>query len=462
MKPSNSENTAAPEDRPIDPESFDRTLAQYIPDSARAIAVAVSGGADSMALALLTADWCQASGRHMVTATVDHKLRPESTAEAQLVADWMAALGIRHRCLTWHEGTDAADSPASLETAARVARYRMLTEWCVEEGIDYLLLAHHADDQIETFWMRLARGSGLNGLAAMRPVSRRNGIALVRPLLDFAKARLVATCRARKQRWIEDSSNADPRNTRTRFRQAQALLTAEGLSRERLLATIAHMGRAQDAIGVHVEALHRAACIWNAFGVATLDANRLKSAPREVALRVLADILTAAAGAEYGPRFEALAAALDALSSAETCTRTLHGCVMSRAGGAMTIFREAGRLTASATFSHQGKANWDGRFRVVCSGFSESDLPARFSVEPLTNDIWIALKRDQLAQDLSTLPAAVRQTLPVVRDAAGIAAIPHAGFTRSDLTRQGLEFGVEWIGRKREPLAEYETVPETS
>ncbi|MBM4438672.1 MAG: tRNA lysidine(34) synthetase TilS, partial [Actinobacteria bacterium] len=127
------------------------------------VAVAVSGGADSLALTLLADEWARRTGRSIAALTVDHGLRPDSAAEASQVGAWLAAARIRHEVLRW----EGQKPRSGIHAAAREARYRMLTSWCRENDVRDLLLAHHRDDQSETFLMRLARGSGPDGLAAM-------------------------------------------------------------------------------------------------------------------------------------------------------------------------------------------------------------------------------------------------------------------------------------------------------
>ena len=119
-----------------------------------------------------------------------------SAGEAVHVAAWCASLGVRHVTLRWSEGKALRGQDRSPQADARQARYDLMTAWCREEGIDTLCLAHHADDQAETFLMRLARGSGVDGLAAIAPSTARDGVRLLRPLLGFPKAALLATCRA--------------------------------------------------------------------------------------------------------------------------------------------------------------------------------------------------------------------------------------------------------------------------
>jgi tRNA(Ile)-lysidine synthase len=192
-----------------------------LPESADPpIAIAVSGGADSLALLLLAH---AAFGPRTLAFTVDHGLRPEAATEAAHVARLCATLPCRHRVLT--PGACAFDAGQSLQAAARALRYAALGAACREAGIALLLTAHHADDQAETLLMRLNRGSGLAGLAGVRPVARIAGLTVLRPLLGTRRTDLAALVRARGWVPVVDASNTDPRFDRTR---ARALLQARG------------------------------------------------------------------------------------------------------------------------------------------------------------------------------------------------------------------------------------------
>ncbi len=173
------------------------------------IAVAVSGGPDSMALLALAH-----AVAPTIAATVDHRLRPESAAEAWMVADWCARLGIAHVTLT----PPADWAPQSIQADARAMRYVLLTGWAKANGAAALLTAHHADDQAETFLMRAGRGSGVTGLGGVRAVRMEGDVRLARPLLGWRRAELRAVVAAQAVPFIDDPSNADPRFDRVRMR----------------------------------------------------------------------------------------------------------------------------------------------------------------------------------------------------------------------------------------------------
>src|SRR5262249_20106992 len=178
------------------------------------LAVAVSGGRDSMALALLVAAWAERRGGRVTAITVDHGLRPEAAAEARQVGRWLRAHGITHRTLRWRPPAGAL--PGGLQAAARAGRYAPPCGWGRPRGVLHLALAHQQEDQAETLLLRLARGSGLDGLAAMAPIAERMGVRLLRPLLSVPRARLRATLVAAPQPWIDDPSNENPAHARIR------------------------------------------------------------------------------------------------------------------------------------------------------------------------------------------------------------------------------------------------------
>lgn len=175
------------------------------------LALAVSGGPDSVAMLLLAAAACP--GR-VVAATVDHGLREGSAAEAAGVAELCARLDVPHTVLS----PDTAITGSSLQMRARVARYELLCAWTASVGADALLTAHHADDAAETLLMRLNRASGLAGLAGVRPLRFDGGTMILRPLLGWRRAELAAVIEACKAPVVDDPSNHDPRHDRTRYR----------------------------------------------------------------------------------------------------------------------------------------------------------------------------------------------------------------------------------------------------
>jgi tRNA(Ile)-lysidine synthase len=288
-------------------------------------AIAVSGGGDSIALMHLLADWAVArKAAPPLVLTVDHGLRAESAKDAKQVLRWAKAAGLASEILT----VDGKKPKADIEAWAREARYRLMAERLSRRGLKALYLAHTEDDQAETFLIRLARGSGLDGLGAMRslspfPVAGFENLILARPLLRMSRENLREHLAARNLTWLEDPMNNEPRFARSRMRALIPALSAAGLSVRRMADAAAHLARARDALDVATAAvLARACCKKDS--LLLLDPEALSAAPREIGLRALAALLQSVSEDAYRPRFDSLERLFDRLSSGKGAT--LHGC----------------------------------------------------------------------------------------------------------------------------------------
>ena len=220
-------------------DRFRREVETLTGTPAERLGVAVSGGPDSLALLLLAAAACP--GR-VEAATVDHRLRPENAAEAAFVASVCEDLAVPHATLSEAEPI----SGASLQAQARALRYGLLADWAERRGLAAFATAHHMDDQAETVLMRLARGSGVAGLAAIRARRNAGALAILRPLLGWRREELAAIVAAAGLKPVDDPSNRSDAHDRTRFR---ALLAKSVLlPAPRLAAAAAHLSEAEEAL----------------------------------------------------------------------------------------------------------------------------------------------------------------------------------------------------------------------
>ncbi|QRM28868.1 tRNA lysidine(34) synthetase TilS [Microvirga sp. VF16] len=320
-----------PPDDVLSDEGLENLFASL--NQASGIVAAVSGGPDSMALMHLIARWCAAGPRPPVlVATIDHGLRPEAAEEAAFVASEAAALGLPHRILAW-----TGDKPRTgIQKAARAARYRLLVEYAREAGASHLITAHTLDDQAETVMMRLARGSGLSGLAGMRRETDRDGIVHARPLLDRPKSSLLTLCQGQGWRFVTDPSNANEVYARVRWRRLMPLLAAEGLDAGRLVRFAERAAQADEALDLKArEALDRAGPVFED-GILSFQGSILASEPFEIAVRVLERALSRT-GLENSRlhRLEACAGRLrEAVRAGEALRLTIAGALLrlNRAG----------------------------------------------------------------------------------------------------------------------------------
>jgi tRNA(Ile)-lysidine synthase len=421
----------------LDSAAFAALMAPLGPfEAAPQVAVAVSGGADSLALALRAAGWAAARGGRAVALTVDHGLRPESAAEARQVAAWLKAHGMRHHTLVW-EGTRPT---ADLQAAARAARYRLLAEWCARRGVLHLLLAHHRDDQAETLLLRLARGSGLDGLSAMAPLTEIavrgaddvHALKLARPLLEVPKARLRATLEQRGIPWFEDPSNQHPAFERTRLRAAAPQLEALGLTADMLTSSARRLQRAREAIERSVAdfcAPDKGHVAIDPCGVIRIDAPALRAAPAEIAVRVLSWAVAAAGGLDAPVALASIEAVAEALATGPatgawtTGAWTLARAKIAATTGRVLIEREPGREPLPAiTLAPGSQALWDGRFLVTAGPGLDSAVDVR-ALGP--DGVREARRAVQLPSDVS---APALRALPAFWRAERLIAVPSLGF----------------------------------
>lgn len=305
-----------------------------------AVVLAVSGGPDSVALMWLAARWRSRlkCGPRLIAVTVDHGLRQEAAREAREVRRLARTLGIEHRTLRWQ----GAKPKTGLPAAAREARYRLLARAAREGGAAHIATAHTRDDQAETLLMRLLRGSGLTGLAAMAAETEREGVRLLRPLLDISKAELIATLEAAGVGFADDPTNRDPTFTRPRLRALMPLLAEEGADARTLARLASRLARANDAVEVLADGAERYLALTDRSAAAgSYDARAFAVLPEEIRLRLLrraVDRHGHEGPAELG-KVEALLEALDrAVAEGQTrLKQTLAGAAISLSKGRILI-----------------------------------------------------------------------------------------------------------------------------
>ncbi len=354
----------------------------------RPLAIAVSGGVDSMALMHLVAAWRRQGGGADSSAplvlTIDHGLRPASAEEALFVGAAARQLGLDHDSLVW-TGTKPT---SGIQDAARRARYDLLlNRLAIDEHPRDLLLAHTQEDQAETLIMRLARGSGLDGLSAMRPLEsrvlvklgcpvREAIVRLRRPLLDIPKARLIATLRAFGGDWREDPTNADVRYERVRLRRSQMGLAELGLTPDSIARSARRLAAERTALNARTAeiAAEQVRDHAGAYGELTLPPGN-HCQPADLA-RILARLIGVFGGAAPAAQLSQIEALVDRVQSPSLSAEgrlTLGGCIVDIAGGqnqrrSITAFREVGRGDLPTLILQPGEGVfWDRRFYISLS-----------------------------------------------------------------------------------------------
>lgn len=333
---------------------FAKAMADLLPLLPLQIGVAVSGGGDSMALLTLAAAWGQAEGCQVHAVTVDHGLRPEAADEAEMVARRAKELGLSHTILPWRDW----DGRGNLQDAARQARRQLMARWAKDLGVRHLCLGHTLDDQAETVLMRLARGSGVDGLAGMAPAVETHDRLWLRPLLQEKRQDLREHLAAEGLTWVDDPSNEDDRFDRIKAREALALLQPLGLTAERLGQTADHMLSARWALRMACHDLAQRAAQQKA-GDIVLRLDIWLAAPRELQTRLLSGALGWVSGQKYKPRFRALNDCVEQVRRGQSCT--LQGCQMLVQRDELQICREW-----NAVKDHRSDLPgiWDHRWQV--------------------------------------------------------------------------------------------------
>jgi tRNA(Ile)-lysidine synthase len=306
----------------------------------------------------------------VLVVTVDHGLRSEAAEEARQVAANAASLNLPSRIMT----AALPRTGGNLQDWARRARYDCLAAAAGEAGFDTIVTAHHQDDQAETFLLRLARGSGVYGLAAMREEEQLEGVALTRPLLHVSRATLQRIASDSGLKIVADPSNFDMRFDRVRMRELMPQLAERGIDAVRLVETAGRLDRAAKALDHYAGALLKAHFVADPLGVVSGPVAALATVPEEVALRSLARILRAVGGIDYTPRLASIESLHDALVSATptaSLKRTLSGVVVEAVQGRLTASREWGREGLPDIAAPAGaKIVWDRRFRVAVPGLA--------------------------------------------------------------------------------------------
>lgn len=382
------------------PAIFAAAMARLGPfEPSPSLAIAVSGGADSMALAFLARDWVRRTGGSVVGMVVDHALRPSSAMEARITLDRLSIAGIPARLLTL-AGLSAG---SALAERARVLRYQALTNACREAGIPHLLVGHHAADQTETLAMRILRGSQTHGLAGMSALVETPGVRLLRPLLAVEPSPLRHFLTGQGIAWVEDPSNRDTRTLRARLRRGLTIADTTAASLGQAIGTVG-MLRAREEIAAAEELSARAYIRPEGFAMVT---------PGRIGAAALGSLIRTISGAPYPPSPSQVTEA-----AAWQRPATVAGVRMlpaGRFGRGVLIVRE--EVAMAPPIPASDGAFWDNRFRLV----AHRNLPACAMIGKLGPDAARFRK-------VSNLPSVVLRTLPAIRIGKVLAAVPHLGY----------------------------------
>jgi len=377
-----------------------------------AIGLAVSGGPDSMALMVLARRWAASLDRPpaLIVYSLDHGLRAEARDEVAMVVTTADQLNLPARALVWH-----GEKPrGGLQEAARRARYRIIGDAMKADGATLLLTAHHRGDQAETVLMRLAHGSGIEGLKAMTSLSQVEGVAVFRPLLDVEPSILADIVEAEGLVAARDPSNDDMAYERVRWRQLLPTLAKEGLDTAALSRFAARMAEADAALAQMADAAFAEIVTLDGFGAASLPGAAFQALSPAIGRRLLGRVLNIVGGRQKPRALGQVEHLYDQIVEGELPrAATLLGAVVRLRGEALIVSREPGRALPGNVALPPGQGLvWDQRF-LITNQSDEVDLVAGAS------DF---LPRHRLEKFLGfkvTTPAEAIRTAPMVRNAKG-------------------------------------------
>ena len=383
------------------------------------LAVAVSGGADSLSLAILAHRWARERHGEICALTVDHRLRPESSTEIRLLHSWLSTRAVRHEVLDW-----LGDKPTTnIQLAAREARYALLAEWCQKHGCLHLLTAHNLEDQAETHLIRSRANSGLDGLAGMPAIRELAACRILRPLLGVEKARLVALLNAERQPFITDPSNYNRAFERSRLRVTGAV--PGGADLVALLGGIRKLGHERAARERECDRLLAQTVVLHPAGFGLLDP-KLALAPPDISERALRAIVATCGGRFYPTRRERIARLRCIVAAGDRRGHTLGGCHFVRWRNHILVLRELASAARPVRLTPGTSRLWDRRFNITLPATANEAVTIGY----LGPSGVIELNRLQPKPHHLGLPRLVYPILPAVWDDKGIVAVPHLGYRR--------------------------------
>ncbi|WP_339045931.1 tRNA lysidine(34) synthetase TilS [Candidatus Mesenet endosymbiont of Agriotes lineatus] len=380
-------------------------------------AIAVSGGIDSTVLLHLVAQWAAEKQKETpVVLTVNHNLRPEAKEEALFVSRHAEQLGISCHILNW-ETKETVKS--NVQSRARKARYELLTQWCKQNQIKHLLTAHNLDDQAETFFIRLERGSGIDGLSTMSKKSFFNGIYILRPLLMFSRKVLTEYALSHNIKWMEDPSNQDNKYKRTIYRNFLKTSENPEVLIKRICLTSMHMRRALTAL-MHYTKIAFDQCVTvSALGYIEIKLAKLYQLPEEIATRVLVYSLMAIGGKYYKPRYSGFGNVFSQIWQGHyEKSHTLHGCTITKNEDNIIIIREVAKIVDREIELKRNKTieyKWDNRFLCKIRNISCNQIVTITTLKT----------HPQLPEHLKKYHHKIIRSLPILVKGEKILAYPH-------------------------------------
>ena len=297
--------------------------------------IAVSGGPDSLALAALAKSYNYENRSKIFYVLVDHKLRKNSSQEAQLVKKLLKKHGINLYILNNNKIINK-----NIQSEARKVRYSLLSSFCKKKNINVILTAHNLEDQVETFFIRLSRGSGLDGLSSMKKINKiENSIKLVRPLLDFKKIELIKISKIIFGKYYKDPSNKNTKYLRTRIRNLKEILETSGINYDQVIKSIKNLASSKDTLDQYFNQIYKN-IINKKKGEIKIDLQIFNKINQEMKMRVFKKAIKDTTKAYYAARSKKIFNLIDRIKAKKNAKLTLGGCIISRGKNHINLKKE--------------------------------------------------------------------------------------------------------------------------
>ena len=383
-------------------------------------AVAVSGGADSIALLSLMSRYAKEKRFKLIIMTVDHNLRVESKMECQYVQNFSKSLGHNCRIFSW----DHQNNFSNIQARAREGRYNLMTEACNQLSIFNLATAHHLDDEIENFCIKQARKRGTLGLSSSN-INFYNNIRVIRPLYNIPKQELIDYLIANNIKWFEDESNSSSKYQRNRIRLF--LSQNENFKKEIISKQLVINELAEQIKHKLIAAIAHSVSI-NEFGFAKINLVRFLELSNEIRLQLINFVLTIISGNKKIPRFRSASIILATIEEESQFIKTLNGCIIKKIEDTLLIYREFGKNLPSNVVLRDNII-WDNRFRFL-GEVVKNEIGAYITYLSISD--YIKIKDSLDLRKLSSLSInnhkAILFTLPVIKILEKVISIPHISY----------------------------------
>lgn len=394
-------------------------------ETAPTLAVAVSGGADSMALLHLAGKWVKTRKGRVIALTVNHNLRLEAAGEAAQVKKWCESQAIEQHILCWQPPSPVL---SSIQENARSARYQLMTRWCRKNNTLHLLTAHHLDDQVETMFFRLARGSGLEGLSSMPAQTVIDGVRLLRPLLTVPKSRLLATLKSENQQWLEDPSNHNPLYTRVNIRQQLAQTHNEPNLKRRTGTAVEKLGKFRNLLENKLAIQLTNSISIFPQGYAIINLQVFNEFDDEMTFKALSALIRTISGSGHPPRTHKLQQLNSLIKGRQLKKKYSIGGLLFETikEDNIIIYREY-KATQEAIIIEPGIATfWDRRFVIKISSSAKNAIPLK--VAPLGSKGLAEVRKNARHLLKNMPPDRVIRTFPSLWSLEELISVPHISY----------------------------------